>query len=104
MRGSAARLCDQIVQLGLAEAGLSADRFAAIDRELFALTEQRLLQPRIHASQVRLTVDCARRQNDLKNCDASVFVFVPLGIFLIHMPARRSPNSLKSSRKHLKAS
>ncbi len=102
MRGSAARLCDQIVQLGLAEAGLSADRFAVIDRERFAPTEQKLFQPQTHVSQVRLTVGCARRQNDLKYCDASIFVFVPLGLFLTHMPAFKSPNSLKSSRKRRK--
>jgi len=77
VRGSAARVCDQTVQLGPAEAGLSADRFAAIDRKRFAPAEQKLLQSRIHASQVRHTVGCARRQNDLKCCDASVFVFVP---------------------------
>ena len=72
--GSAARLCDQRVQLGLAEAGLSADRFAAIDRERFAPAELKLLRPQTHASQVRLTVGCARRQNDLKYCHVSVFV------------------------------
>ncbi len=104
MRGSAARLCDQSVQLGLAEARLSADRFAAIDRERFAPEEQKLLQPQTHASQVRLIVGCARRQNDLKYCDASILLFVLLGMFLTHMPAFKSPNSLKSSRQHLKAS
>lgn len=76
--GSADRFCDQRVQLGLAEADLSADRFAAIDRECFAPVEQQLLRPQTHASQVRLIVGCARRQNDLKYRDESMLVFVPL--------------------------
>ena len=102
--GSADRLCGQRVQLGLAEAGLSADRFAAIDRERFSPAEQKLLRPQTHASQVRLTVGCARRQNDLKYCEVSMFVCVPLGTFFTQTPAFKSPNSLKSSRQHLKAS
>jgi len=51
VRSSAARLCDETVQLG-PEAGLSADRFAANDLERFAPTEQKLFRPQFQVSNV----------------------------------------------------